>query len=370
MSLNTCLGEREETRAVLAEFEEVLDQSGFCSNKGIFEAAFCTGLSAERMAAESDLLLTEYLLNFEDENAEECSFETEGFSSGVEYSEDEDLRSLSSLKETLKTKKNTIKKTTNEPTGDKCSFETEGFSLEVGHEDPCSLSPLKETLKTKKNTIKQTVNEPTGDKCSFETEGFSSGEEYSEDEDVSSLSSLKETHKTSLQKTTIKQTANKPTGDKPRRRKKYKLAHEKTVEEKEKDRIRSLEYRKRKMSKIKTTEDECKQLKETNTALNEKNVELGEKVSSLEKQIEYLENVIANQSALSSVLGAITKHSGLSFNNNPLRVNSLKRKRVHNENDENEPQKKQSSGGVCLHLTAGRMSLEFCRECDVNAADD
>ncbi len=325
MSLNTCLGEREETRAVLAEFEEVLEQSGFCSSKGIFEAAFCTGLSAKRMAAESDLLLTEYLLNFEDENAEECSFETEGFSSGVEYSEDEDL---------------------------------------------CSLSSLKETLKTKKNTIKQTANEPTGDKFSFETEGFSSGEEYSEDDDVSSLSSLKETHKTSPQKTTIKQTANKPTGDKPRRRKKYKLAHEKTVEEKEKDRIRSLEYRKRKMSKIKTTEDECKQLKETNTALNEKNVELGEKVSSLEKQIEYLENVIANQSALSSVLGAITKHSGLSFNNNPLRVNSLKRKRVHNENDENEPQKKQSSGGVCLHLTAGRMSLEFCRECDVNAADE
>jgi hypothetical protein len=269
LSLNAHLGREIQREGTTLQ---VIDESDFCSSRGIFEAAF-TGSSMEMMAAESELLLTEYLLNFEDENDEECSFETEGFSSDFECSEDEDV---------------------------------------------CSLSSLKETLKT------------------------------------------------NPKKTSTKQNANKPTAVKSQN----KLAHEKTAEEKEKDRVRSQEYRQRKSNKIQSTEKECKQLKETNKTLNDKNIELGEKVSSLEKQIEYLEKVIANESALSAVLGAITKHSGLSFNNNPLQVNSLKRKRGDGEKDESEPQTKHSNGGVCLHLTPQRMSLEFCRECDVNAADE
>ena len=233
-----------------------------------FDLAFKGFESAAIMAFDSELLLTEYLLNFEDENAKECSFETEGFSSGVECSDDEQI--LSSLKETL----------------------------------------------------------------------------------------------TSPKKAAKKKAAKRPTADRPGpMSERYKKA-----DQKERKRIRDREYKQRKAEKAKSTERECIQLRETNKVLSDKNIELGDKVSSLEKQVEYLENIIANESALSAVLGAITKHSGLSFNNNSLGINSLKRKRVGSPNDENEPQTKHSNGGVCVHLTPGRMSLEFCRECDLNAS--
>jgi hypothetical protein len=231
------------------------------------------------MAADSELLLTEYLLNFEDQNDNECSFETEGFSSGVECSDDEDACSLYSLKETLKT------------------------------------TP-------KKGAVEQSTRKSTTARSSRSN----------------------------------------------------KLVQKKTVDKIEARRLRMVEYRRRKSKQAKTTEAECQQLKETNKALNEKNIELDRKVSFLEKQIEYLEKVLTNGSVLSTVLGSIAKNAGVVFNNNPvLPANSLKRKRTDGVNDENEPEMKkssgakESSGGVCLHLTPGGMSLEFCRECDVNA---
>ena len=205
--------------------------------------------------------------------------------------------------------------------------------------------------------------------CSFATEGFSSGIECSDDEDKCSLAAIKETIKASPKKAPVKQKTEKPTAEKGRLS--HKLTHERTAEDKERDRLRSWEYRQRRSKKMKTTEEECRQLKETNKALNEKNIELDKKVLDLEKQIEYLENVIANESGLSSVLGAIAKNSGIPFNNNPVfPMNLQKRKRADSVNDENEPlvKKKQSNGGVCLHLKPGGMSLEFCRECDVNAS--
>ena len=221
------------------------------------------------MTANNELLLTECLLNFEHENAEECSFETEGFSSGAELSDDEDL--LSSVKETLNDHKKSAKN---------------------------KAAKLK-----KKAESKSTENQ-------------------------------------------------------------------KEAERRKKTRLRSKNYRKRRADYLKSTEAERAQLRETNIILNDKNIELGKKISNLEKQVEYLEKVIANESALSAVLGAIAKHSGLSFSNNPLGINSLKRKRVDGVNDENEPETKRLNGGVCVHVTPGGMSLEFCRECDLNAAGE
>ena len=223
------------------------------------------------MAFQSELLLTEYLLNFEDESAEECSLETNGFSSVVESSDEEYL--LSTVKETL----NSPKK-----------------------------SPKKKAAK--------------------------------------------------------KKAASKPTENKsdPKR--------QSETEKKERKRVTSKAYRKKKSDYLKSTEAECLQLRETNKVLNETNIELDEKLSSLEKQVENLEKIIANETSLSAVLGAITKHSGLSFKNNPPGINSLKRKR--GVNGENEPETKRSNGGVCVHLTPGAMSVEFCRECDLNAAGE
>ena len=176
------------------------------------------------------------------------------------------------------------------------------------------------------------------------------------DEESCPLSSLKRSIKTKPETNTTGNSVKKQKNAPDRARKRSSLA------------LRSREYRARKAQRIKATEEECKQLKESNKALNEKNTELGERVSTLEKQIEYLEKVLENETALAAVLGAVNKHSGVSFQKNPLQM-LKKRKRIENVHDENAPQRS-SNGGVCLHLTPGRMSLEFCRECDVNAGCD
>ena len=226
------------------------------------------------MAVESELLLTEYLLNFEEDNDEECSFETEAISSGVECSDDE---------------------------------------------DSCTLSVLKETLKAKP---KKPVSVPD----------------------------------TNIPHTNIQDSedTNKPVS--------------KNIDRRERKRMQSKEYRKKRSIKIKSTMEECEHLKEVNKNLTEKNEEMEKTILDLEKQVKYLENVIANESTLSTVLGTIANLSGLSFGMNPLKTMSQKRKRVEGVNDENEPQtKKQNNGGMCLHLKPGRMTLEFCPECNESA---
>lgn len=232
------------------------------------------------------------------------------------------------------------------------------------------------------------LNFEDDDECSFRTECLSSGVDCSEDEEECSLSSLKENLKNSPKKSPSKQTTQKRSGNKKRQQ---------TVEKRERERLRSIAYRKRRTDQFNASKKECKELTETNKSLTEKsksltekneslikknesltekiesltenNVKLDEKVSSLQKQIEYLEKVIVNQSSLSAVLGAIKNHSGLTFDNHSLQVNSLKRKRDKNDSDENRRQVKQLNGGVCVHLTPDRMSIEFCTECDANAAD-
>ncbi|XP_028409845.1 E3 ubiquitin-protein ligase BRE1-like [Dendronephthya gigantea] len=239
------------------------------------------------------------------------------------------------------------------------------------------------------------LNFDEDEESAFKTECLSSGVDCSEDEEECSLSLLKENLKNSPKKSPSKQITPKHCGNKKRQQ---------TLEKKERDRMRSVAYRKKRTEQFNASKEECKELRESNQSLNgkvellieknkslteknesltekneilaekneilaEKNVKLDENVSSLQKQIEYLEKVISNQSALSAVLGAIKKHSGLTFNNHALQVNSLKRKRVENDSDENGQQVRQLNGGVCVHLTSGRMSLEFCRECDMNAAD-
>lgn len=254
----------------------------------------------EATGVNCELFLTDYLLNFEEENP--CVSYDDG-SSGVECSDNEEDCSLASLKKSLG------KTTTEKPKKD-CSVTGKLSTVAAGSV----------TVKTEPVLASVTVKtEP--DKGFHEEEP----EEY-EDEKVS--------------------------------------------ERKEKDRVRSRFYRAQKNQRIRKIEEENTELRENNKALSEKNTALTEKISFLEEQVGYLEGVVANGSALSAILNTLKEHSGLEFHKNPMRSNSMKRKREDSgEKDENEITKKNSSslptknGGICLHLAPGRMSLEFCQLC-------
>lgn len=423
------------------------------------------------MAVESDLL-PESLLDFEEEVATECSFETEGLSSGVECtqcSDEEELCMLSSLEETIKTSCEKDHKKPNTKSSNLLLEKIEEYEKDlVGKTDTDFFKSIEQGLNKDglcDNFLNLANENMTANSC--DNRSFSSGVDCSVPKDLSLLSSAKETMTTfpnnlSNQERATKSSCNtshEKTAEEARKDLVSKIStttsnsgvevseplksypkkimamhsdlllteyllnfdeenssvdsceinssgkesdedlwlpsstiengescHEKapkkatvknsvdkrkpeqTAEKREKDRLRAARNRKRRNDKIKSTEEELHKLKEINKTLNDKNIELGDKVSSLEEQIQYLKNVIENGSPLSAILGAVIKHSGLSFSNSSLKVNFQKRKRANS--DENEPQRKKSNGGMCLHLTPGRMSLEFCQECDENAADE
>ena len=203
--------------------------------------------------------------------------------------------------------------------------------------EDCSLASLKKSLtKTKKG--------------GSETGKFSRGSEKNDERGKGDDSSVRVKNETE-----IYEDSSKP-----------KMSDEK----KEKERVRSVNYRIQRMQKIKRLEKESVELKGSNKLLSDKNLALNERISALEGQVEYLESVIANGSALSTILNTLTEHSGLEFQRN-----SLKRKRQDCEDiqDENAAVKKNNhpkNGGVCLHIAPGRVSLEFCRECHKNSTRD
>ena len=220
-----------------------------------------------------------------------------------------------------------------------------GFSsgVECGSDnEDCSLASLKKSLKkTKKD-------------CS-ETGKFSRGSGKNDERGKGDDSSVCVKNDTEINKD-----SSKP-----------KMSDEK----KEKERVRSVNYRIQRTQKIKRLEKESLELKGSNKLLSDKNLALNERISALEGQVEYLESVIANESALSTILNTLTEHSGLEFQRNSLRLNSLKRKRQDCDDiqDENAAVKKSNhskNGGVCLHIATGRVSLEFCRECHKNSTRD
>ena len=210
------------------------------------------------------------------------------------------------------------------------------------NEDDCTLASLKESLKKAKNDCDQDGKSPiSGDNNECFKVVSSSVPVKNEAEKMNSLLSKQD----------------------------------KVNQRKARDKARAARNRFLKTQRQKRLEEECVELRESKKILTEKNMALHEKISELEEQVEYLESVIANESALSTILNTLSEHSGLQFQRNSLRLNSLKRKREDNTDvkDGNDVKKENhgtlspKNGGVCVHIAPGRMSLAFCQECHKNS---
>ena len=117
-------------------------------------------------------------------------------------------------------------------------------------------------------------------------------------------------------------------------------------------------------------EKEVEHLKKENNSLRKENSEMKDEKISLLNEISYLKNILANASALSGLLKNINdvpevklsatirerKRSGDNDHSYPfLEGRAAKRSRIINEN--------LKKAGVCLHVSDGEASLEFCATC-------
>ena len=115
-------------------------------------------------------------------------------------------------------------------------------------------------------------------------------------------------------------------------------------------------------------EQEVEDLKVAKQTLEDKHRETLERMAEMQSRIKYLENVIANDTTISSVLSSLGTV-------NSLRISSsIIRKRKHSADTTNHESPSSSSGppakipaGVCVHIDKDNVSVEFCEKCAENA---
>jgi len=136
----------------------------------------------------------------------------------------------------------------------------------------------------------------------------------------------------------------------------------------EKNRKNAEAARQNRIKKKKYVEDlekERSRLKTENVLLKTKCHEFQTKASKLQAEVQYLRSVLANDSALASLINNIPKAPEVK-----LTSSFRKRSRESNDSDSTKKLKIQSSnGGICLHVTKDVVSLEFCSQCSKQAAD-
>lgn len=123
--------------------------------------------------------------------------------------------------------------------------------------------------------------------------------------------------------------------------------------------------RQRKKRYISKLESEVKELKGQNSELLQVKGKQELRIETLENEVEYLMSVIRNQTMLSSVLKAVSSAPGVPLNTSPKPKYSerLPGKRIPSEeSDDNE----KFNGGVCVHVSENKVSLEFCSSCNQN----
>ena len=116
--------------------------------------------------------------------------------------------------------------------------------------------------------------------------------------------------------------------------------------------------RQRKKRYISNLEEEVKSLRGRNKKLAHLKSKQESEIKTLQDEVVYLMSVIRNQTKLSTVLRAVSS-AGISFKES----NSIQSSHNVARHDE-LTEKSEYSGGVCLHVSEDKISLEFCSNCN------
>eukprot|EP00111_Clytia_hemisphaerica_P016981 TCONS_00050348-protein len=127
--------------------------------------------------------------------------------------------------------------------------------------------------------------------------------------------------------------------------------------------------RQRKKKHLSNLETEVKTLRSQNNKLSLKTTKQEKKIKTLEDEVAYLMSVIRNQTMLSSVLKAVSTVPGVSIGAKTppgpkLYERLLPGKRMPTHDDDEDAV--DYNGGVCLHVSNNKVSLEFCSTCNKN----
>lgn len=140
--------------------------------------------------------------------------------------------------------------------------------------------------------------------------------------------------------------------------------YEAMEERSRKNAIQAKMNREKKKAYIKSLEDDVEQLKKENKTLKVNNEKLQKSYKTMEEELEYFRSVLANQSALSSLLKNIPQVKNVQLSSSFSR----KRKSIESDHDYPLPKKIADSAGVCLHVHQDKVSLEFCAKCSSAAS--
>lgn len=140
--------------------------------------------------------------------------------------------------------------------------------------------------------------------------------------------------------------------------------YEAMEERNRKNAIQAKMNREKKKVYIKSLEDNVEQLKKENKTLKVNNEKLQKSYETMEEELEYLRSVLANQSALSSLLKNIPQVKNVQLSS----TFSRKRKSIESDHDYPLPKKSADLAGVCLHVHQDKVSLEFCAKCSSAAS--
>ena len=164
----------------------------------------------------------------------------------------------------------------------------------------------------------------------------------------------------------------------------------KAIEEKnKKNAIAARENRQKKKKYVEGLENDVTKLKEENKTLKSRNESMTTLIKKLSDEVKYLRSVLANESTISLLIKSVASTPGISLSSSL--VQPMGGDETEKENDEEEgerqymtrgkkrrsdkevggvPSKKtrsSSSGGVCLHVNRGKVSLELCAKCERKA---
>ena len=164
--------------------------------------------------------------------------------------------------------------------------------------------------------------------------------------------------------------------------------------------VAARENRQRKKDYVDSLERSVHTLSRENKTLNTSVTGLSNTVTSLRTEVQYLKSVLANQSTLATLLKNIPGTPGIRLKSSELVFeghetdqeldDSLQKENVCNESSNkvstranlrrkaqsvdhdyathNAQKKIKSDPGVCLHVSSGEVSLEFCATCSNRAA--
>lgn len=165
------------------------------------------------------------------------------------------------------------------------------------------------------------------------------------------------------------------------------------AERNKKNAIAARENRQKKKKYMEGLENDVAKLKEENKTLKTRNESMTTMMKKLSDEVKYLRSVLANESTISLLLKSVAATPGISLSSSLVQSSGSEETEKENDKEDGErqyvtrskkrrsdeggvgavPSKKTRSsapGGVCLHVSHGKVSLELCAKCERKATQN